>query len=165
MIWKFMQLILPARDWVYIAAIIVLVIIGVISWRVHDHNIAAQAVAHENAVLQVQSNRLKAAAQVEADRADRDYQAKLANMEFNYAKSLQDAAAANIGDLQRLRDANAALRARTMPETTACPITYDDTGPTSFARMGAITAKLADALRTDDASLTKCWDERASIGK
>lgn len=155
MIWIMTKL-LPIRDWIYAG----LAVLAVLFWFWHDHQVAAAAVAHENAALQAQSEADITAAENWIDTLNKQHAADVAKVQGDYEKLIAANSASYAADLQRLRTLTAHSKTSTVLGSASAATSSPNGGACDISRVGSMAAKLADALRRDDAALVACRAER-----
>ena len=97
---------IPLKDWLYVAAILT-VIVGLTSYTVHERRVGA---AHEVAALKASSDKLNAAADAKIAALTKEHAATVAQVESKLDAQLQSALTQHDADLKRLRDFDAYRR-------------------------------------------------------
>ena len=171
--WTVILKLVPFRDYAYAAAFAALVI----WYNVHVHNLeVAYAAQKVNAVTTAVAAATKkdladAAAKIAA--LTKQHAQDVAQVEATYENQIKQNTADHTADLDRLRKLAAKNRGSGNGNSAVgSPTGSGQTvpasgGDSSVGGLGSIPAglglELADALRADDAALTKCWADRDKL--
>lgn len=156
---------IPFRDYAYAA----LAIAAVIFWFHHDHVEQAKGAARVTAAVATATAKANADAQTKIDKLNTEHGKDVAAIEESYERTIQSNDASHAADLQRLRERAASQGnspGQVLGSTPGGETTLDG-GTRSTSGVGSVPAEqalnLADALRADDAALTKCYADRDSL--
>jgi|HubBroStandDraft_4_1064222.scaffolds.fasta_scaffold156265_2 hypothetical protein len=160
---------IPFRDYAYAA----LAVAAIIFYNVHVHGLevsySAKRVDAVNAAYKKGSDEAVAAAKKQIADKDKEHANDLAQVEENYEKLIQANDAAHNADAARLRQraADSEQRANTLLASAGSANSTASGGDQGSGGLGTVPAglglELADALRQDDAALTKCYADRDSL--
>jgi hypothetical protein len=160
---------IPLKDWAIAAGVVALVIF----YNVHVHDLevsySAQRAVAVNAAYKKGSDEAVAAAKKQIADKDKEHADYLAQVEENYEKLIQANDAAHNADAARLRQraADSEQRANALLASAGAVSSAAGGGDQGAGGLGTVPAglglELADALRQDDAALTKCYADRDSL--
>lgn len=156
---------IPLKDWLYAGLFVILLAFGAYEYRA----IEAKGAAQETQAVQKASAKATADATKHNDELTAQYTSALVTSGETYAKAIQAANDAHAADMQRLQHraeaggsgANAAVGGASGAGATATGWPQGADGLGSVP--GSLGLELADALRTDDAALMKCYADRDSL--
>lgn len=157
---------LPIKDYVYIAAIIAL-LIGFGVFVKHERNIGE---AKEVAALKVSSDKLQAAADAKVAQLTAQHATEVTTIKVNYENALTADSAQRASDAQRLRNFDAYRSAHSAVHSAIAGL--DATGPVQgvtsaddsrTASLEQVALGLAAAGRSVSDSLTACVADRAAL--
>jgi hypothetical protein len=148
---------IPFRDWLY-GGIILLV--GIFAW--HTYSKYNAAVRYQQVVVAESKATLDAARKHITD-VTADYDKGLKANEAIYENELASADAQHTLDLKRLRAAAAARAADPVLSGTAGASAEAAAWTQRLGTLEPISARLADALRADDAAVAECRRERDAL--
>jgi hypothetical protein len=164
---------IPFRDWLYAG----IAIAAITFYNVHVHNLevayANKQTAAVAASVQAATQKDEAAAQAKINSLNAQHAQDVAKVQATYEATIKQNAATHDADVARLRqlaekngsggDANKVLDSASGSGQVQAP----SGGDQSIVGLGSVPAglalELADALRTDDAALNKCWNDRDSL--
>ena len=157
---------LPIRDWLYVGAIVSLLI----AFGIYTHHERSVGAAREVAAYTAASQKAEAAAEKRITTLNTQHAAEVAAVEekLSEANKANDALAAR--DAQRLREFAAYrqshARVAGAPAVAAAPAAGANgpqQGSDSLTSLGNVAQQLADAARYLDSALTACQNDRQSL--
>lgn len=137
-------------------------------WLYHDHVERAAGAAKVTQAVAIATARATAEAATKVAALNSAHADDLAQVEERYENLIRDNDTAHSVDLEQLRQrASSSGNANRVLESAPRIATPAAAGTRSPETLGVVPAEealsLADALRADDAALSKCYDDRDSL--
>lgn len=157
---------IPARDWLYTAIIVFLVMLGIYE-RNHLIN---EGKAHELAQIQTASRRVETEAEKNIAALTNAHIDDVTKVKATYEKQLSDLNAQHDSDAQRLREYDAYRRAHQVVDSAPARLAAAQpgaSGPSAdeqrYESLEDVALKLATAGANVSAALTACVNDRQSL--
>jgi hypothetical protein len=150
---------IPLKDWLYIAAIVAIISLFV-GYTMHERHVGA---VHELAAVTKAGAKAEAAVEAKIKTLTDQHAATVADIEDKYEGLLKDADNQHGSDLQRLRDADTYRKTHSLLPSAGSSAAQADSGGAGLTGLESVSAKLADAVRRDDAALNACYADRDDL--